>query len=247
MKKGLLFTLATLFCCQAFTYAQDTSDQSIRKLLDTERQASANRDTTAFFALLHRGHAFSAIYIGSGYYNAYNFKDFHSGISTSWKRPLTSKRNTVEYSDFKIESLGDRATAAFIRTSLDSTKKQVWQSLETWTLSKDQNSWKIDNILSVDTASFNPMKPLSDAALEQEINMAGYRLLAAKKNEQAIRIFKMNIELFPKAWNTYDSLGEAYMASGNKKEAIANYEMSVKLNPENTNGKDFLEKLKKGK
>ena len=77
--------------------------------------------------------------------------------------------------------------------------------------------------------------------------MAGYRLLAAKKNEQAIRIFKMNIELFPKAWNTYDSLGEAYMASGNKKEAIANYEMSVKLNPENTNGKDFLEKLKKGK
>lgn len=88
---------------------------------------------------------------------------------------------------------------------------------------------------------------MRDEALEQEINMVGYRLLTAKKNEQAIRIFKMNVEMFPKSWNVYDSLGEAYMLHGNKKEATANYAISLKLNPENTNGKAFLEKLKNGK
>jgi tetratricopeptide (TPR) repeat protein len=77
--------------------------------------------------------------------------------------------------------------------------------------------------------------------------MAAYRLFAVKKYPEAIKIFKMNIEMFPKAWNTYDSLGEAYMMAGNKKEAISNYEMSIKLNPENTNGKNILKKLKSTK
>ena len=46
-------------------------------------------------------------------------------------------------------------------------------------------------------------------------------------------------------WNTYDSLGEAYMMAGNKKLAIENYEKSIKLNPKSESGKAALAKLKK--
>ena len=50
--------------------------------------------------------------------------------------------------------------------------------------------------------------------------------------------------MFPDSWNVYDSLGEAYAAAGNKKEAIENYEKSIKLNPKSESGIAVLAKLK---
>jgi len=35
--------------------------------------------------------------------------------------------------------------------------------------------------------------------------------------------------------NVYDSLGEAYMKSGDKEKAVINYEKSLDVNPENNN------------
>ena len=61
--------------------------------------------------------------------------------------------------------------------------------------------------------------------------------------KQAIEIFKLNVEQFPKSSNVYDSLGEGYMKAGDKKNAIKNYEKSLKLNPDNTNAKQMLEQL----
>jgi len=82
---------------------------------------------------------------------------------------------------------------------------------------------------------------------ERVMNNFGYELLSMKKNEEAIAVFKMNVETFPESWNVYDSLGEAYMIKGDKKRSIENYEKSLELNPQNTNGKNMLEKLKKNK
>ena len=45
------------------------------------------------------------------------------------------------------------------------------------------------------------------------------------------------------SWNTYDSLGEAYMTNGDKELAIANYKKSLELNPANSNGAAMLKKL----
>src|SRR4030095_5316631 len=78
---------------------------------------------------------------------------------------------------------------------------------------------------------------------ESQLNILGYELLQAGKNKEAIEIFKLNVEQYPKAFNTYDSLGQAYMINGDKKLAIKNYEKSLKLNPENDNAVKMLEKL----
>ena len=56
-----------------------------------------------------------------------------------------------------------------------------------------------------------------------QVNAIGYRLLAKKRNREAIELFKMNVEDYPKSANVYDSLGEAYMINGDKKEAVENY------------------------
>ncbi|HEX4900494.1 MAG TPA: serine hydrolase [Pyrinomonadaceae bacterium] len=78
---------------------------------------------------------------------------------------------------------------------------------------------------------------------EQELNRLGYQLMGTGKRDEAIEIFKLNVDLYPKAFNTYDSLGEAYMAAGNKELAIANYKKSLELNPQNTNGTEMLKRL----
>jgi tetratricopeptide (TPR) repeat protein len=82
---------------------------------------------------------------------------------------------------------------------------------------------------------------------ESQLNGFGYQLLQVGKIDQAIAIFKLNIESYPESDNVYDSLGEAYMVKGYKDEAIANYEKSLKLNPKNKNAEDNIKKLKEAK
>ncbi|MFD2517699.1 serine hydrolase [Salinimicrobium flavum] len=79
---------------------------------------------------------------------------------------------------------------------------------------------------------------------EPEMNQVGYRLLQNGKIKEAIEVFRINVEEFPDSWNTYDSLGEAYMVDGQKDKAIINYEKSIEMNPENENGKKMLAKIR---
>jgi CubicO group peptidase (beta-lactamase class C family) len=79
---------------------------------------------------------------------------------------------------------------------------------------------------------------------EYLLNTLGYGLLRAEQIDDAILIFKLNVEEYPDASNPYDSLGEAYAEAGQLDLAIENYEKSVELNPENTNGIAALERLR---
>ena len=79
---------------------------------------------------------------------------------------------------------------------------------------------------------------------EYTLNRLGYVLLRKKQVADAIEIFKLNIEVYPKQCNPYDSLGEAYMIAGNKELAILNYENALKLDPKKQSAIDALKKLK---
>lgn len=79
---------------------------------------------------------------------------------------------------------------------------------------------------------------------EEEMNQLGYTLLQGGKVREAIEVFKLNVEAFPRSWNVYDSLGEGYMTDGQTAPAIKNYERSIELNPGNTGGIEALKKLK---
>jgi len=79
---------------------------------------------------------------------------------------------------------------------------------------------------------------------ENQLNFLGYQLLQRDMVDAAIAIFKLNVEMFPAAFNTYDSLGEACLAAGKTDLAISNYERSLELNPENDNAVTVLQGLK---
>jgi pimeloyl-ACP methyl ester carboxylesterase len=78
---------------------------------------------------------------------------------------------------------------------------------------------------------------------ESTLNSLGYQQLRAKHTRGAVALFKLNVEMYPDAFNTYDSLGEAYMVQGDREAAIQNYRKSFALNPQNTNAVEMLKKL----
>ena len=83
----------------------------------------------------------------------------------------------------------------------------------------------------------------STSSSRPSINQLGYRFLNEEKYDEAIAVFKMNVDWYPDSWNVYDSLGEAYMKSGQHDLAVNHYSRSLELNPENENGQKMLEEM----
>ena len=75
------------------------------------------------------------------------------------------------------------------------------------------------------------------------INRLGYQLMGDGNDENALKIFKLNTELYPNGANTYDSYGECLLKLGKKEEGIKAYKKSLELDPKNTNAKQVLEEM----
>lgn len=89
---------------------------------------------------------------------------------------------------------------------------------------------------------------LEDAELasfvERSVNTLGYRHLQRGDVDGAIRIFTLNTEYFPDAFNTWDSLAEAHMARGDDELAIEYYRKSLELNPSNENARNMIRRIR---
>ena len=95
-------------------------------------------------------------------------------------------------------------------------------------------------------AAYTALKTLYGALVgEQLLNGIGYDLLGSRLVDEAIVVFRLAVREFPSSSNVYDSLGEAYMTKGDKAQAIANYERSLQLNPQNDNARQKLIELRR--
>ncbi len=82
---------------------------------------------------------------------------------------------------------------------------------------------------------------------EVDLNAKGYEMIKRGFYKKAIDLFTLEILSFPKSYDAYDSLGEAYIMDGQTNKSIENYKKSLELNPENTNAKEKLKELLKQK
>ncbi len=78
---------------------------------------------------------------------------------------------------------------------------------------------------------------------ERGLNALGYALLQEGKPADAVAVFELMVEQYPKSGNAWDSLGEGLAAAGRRDEAIAAYKRAFELDPKNTNAAAVLEKL----
>jgi len=56
-------------------------------------------------------------------------------------------------------------------------------------------------------------------------------------------VFRINVALFPRSGNVYDSLGEALERANRKDQAIAAYRRALSLNPNLGSSRDALRRL----
>lgn len=141
----------------------------------------------------------------------------------------TTKVTDAERRKYGVETLGE------IRLKLKMLQKKKLEELYS-------SNRSIDEIIEICKKKdyVNSEYDIS----EQGINMFGYSLMFKEENEEALKIFKLNTELYPKQYNTFDSYGECLIKTGNVKEGIKAYEKSLELNPNNKNAENVIKQLK---
>ena len=72
-------------------------------------------------------------------------------------------------------------------------------------------------------------------ATEADLNTLGYQQLQGGKLDDAIATFKKNVEQHPQSWNACDSLAEAYVKKGDKKQALELYGKALSMGPDANN------------
>jgi tetratricopeptide (TPR) repeat protein len=117
--------------------------------------------------------------------------------------------------------------------------EKLAQSREVKFLEKINGVWKI----VYSTAVYQPSE--EEETMQYNLNDIGYKLLNQGKFQEALAVFQLNVKFYPESWNVYDSIGEAYVKTGDKELAIENYQKSLQINPDNNNAVEMLKQLKK--
>ena len=79
---------------------------------------------------------------------------------------------------------------------------------------------------------------------EWDINRLGYKYFGEQKYEDAIAVFILNTKLHPTSSNVYDSLGQAYLVSGDSLQAYNNYKKAYEFNTGNRRAKRYVDSYK---
>ncbi|MDQ3206920.1 MAG: tetratricopeptide repeat protein, partial [Pseudomonadota bacterium] len=93
------------------------------------------------------------------------------------------------------------------------------------------------------TAYRKLMEANDDAASERYLNNEGLGLVRSGRSDAAIKVLALNTKLYPASANTWDSLGYAYLQTGDKARARQHYRKALAINPEFDSAKTALEKL----
>jgi tetratricopeptide (TPR) repeat protein len=67
------------------------------------------------------------------------------------------------------------------------------------------------------------------------------------REKEAVEVFQLITELFPKSADAFDTLGEAFLTVGNEEQALASYRKSLQLNPDSASAKAMIKRLEEKK
>ena len=239
--------LAPLICFCVLGYSQN-ADDAVKKTLQAEVDAIVAKNAENWKKTwMHTPDVQSTNISRFGYGVRRGWDSLAAGVDRDMNDPNSMNFAKVQLSNVTVHANGNMAWTEYDALA---TPKNMQSTMFPYNgemnfhlynvLQKQGNDWKIVSQIITQTSSFKN----DEHTTEVEINNVGYRLMADKKLEQAIEIFKLNTQLYPESFNTWDSLGEALANAGKKTEAIENYEKSLKLNPNSESGKTALAKLK---
>lgn len=80
---------------------------------------------------------------------------------------------------------------------------------------------------------------------EFTVNLLGYAKLQSGEKQEAVELFKLNVEAYPVSANAHDSLSDGYIAIGRNDLALTAEEKCLELLPNDASNADFKELLGK--
>jgi predicted alpha/beta superfamily hydrolase len=107
-------------------------------------------------------------------------------------------------------------------------------------------NFKLDSIVGAHYENVSKQMGYVVKPNENLVNNFGYQMMANKQFKKAESLFKLNIINNPKSGNCYDSIGDLYLATGNKAKAIESFKKALTLK-EIPETKEKLETLLKEK
>jgi hypothetical protein len=140
-------------------------------------------------------------------------------------RPNSTLVFDIEMIDIKKESMSELLETALLGKSVSDTSKPHVAEMIALYMERKQKKF-VDLYRS-----------------DEDLNTIGYMLLE-RYPEEALKVFKLNVEEYPAVSNVYDSLGEGYMKLGDFEKAILNYQKSLELDPKNKNAEEAIRKMK---
>ena len=215
-------------------YAQDAEKQRIANVINDELAAFSNKDRKKWESHWAHSDAVKRFNAGADFYSEiFGWDSLSRAVNPYFSSPDEGYKATKSIHDIRIE--GNIAIAHLSEKSAEGTSLY-----ETLVLERNGMDWKILEMHFLVKSTYEN----TDSNIEASLNTQGYNLLSKNKIDDAIKVFKLNTELFPAAFNTWDSLAEAFMTLGNKEKAIEYYQKSLDLNPKNENAKKYLASLR---
>jgi glyoxylase-like metal-dependent hydrolase (beta-lactamase superfamily II) len=177
-------------------------------------------------------------------------------VRALWDGVNTAAKDGKRMSEFQAEYALDTRFASLAKSPGFAPRNHASTLMEMWKIAADQESAALKLYALIDKgapeSAIREVLAQRDAKgsryyfVEGEINGHGYRFMQANQTDKAIAMFTINVELFPDAWNVYDSLGEALAKAGDTAGAVKMYRKSLALNPQSQSGKDALARLSSG-
>jgi CubicO group peptidase (beta-lactamase class C family) len=81
---------------------------------------------------------------------------------------------------------------------------------------------------------------------EVVLNSYAYILMRSGKVDEAIKVFKLNTEIYPRSFNVFDSLADGYEKAGNKALAIESCKKALQIDPSSEYEKNRINSLERG-
>lgn len=243
MNLKLFSLLVFLISSSQSALSQNVSEEeAVKKVIRFESGSYMKDDSVAWKDQFVQDDKTSMAFTRFGFAQNHIGWDNFAPMMIQWIKDFPSQYTDLQQSNHIINISNDLAWVAFDQLLSTSGADSIPArgSREFRTLIRDNDRWKISSIVSIDTASHISTQP---KYMEYHFNFLGYRYLEDDMMDKALEVFKLNVKLYPKAWNPYDSLGEAYALMGEKDLAIENYRKSIELNPDNEHGKEMLKKL----
>ncbi len=111
------------------------------------------------------------------------------------------------------------------------------------------NKWLLDGTFNDDNISATSLanKLRSKVSNEHELNSLAYLLQKHQYSKEALKLFKVNFNLYPTSSNVMSSLGEAFILNKEKDKAIQFLELAIKTNKDELAFKELFTLLYQAK